>query len=109
MSTTNEGVVRAAFILHHVRIPTGGAGGCHERPAAALKITGSSIFALLFSSQAYAEPIVITSGSLVAFEMVANLDARAKDFRMIAAGDFTSGDIRRWSQCHGNCSARNPH
>ena len=76
--------------------------------AAALKITGSSIFALLFASQAYAEPIVITSGSLVAFEMVAHLDARGKDFRMIAAGDFTSGDIRPWSQCHGNCFPGTP-
>ena len=76
--------------------------------AAVLKITGSSVIVLLFALQAYAEPIVITSGSLVAFEMVANLDARAKDFRMIAAGDFTSGDIRPWSQCHGNCSPGTP-
>jgi len=76
--------------------------------AAALRITGSSVLALLCASQAYAEPIVITSGSLVAIEMIANLDARAKDFRMIAAGDFTSGDFRPWSQCHGNCSPGTP-
>ena len=90
------------------RSPQAGKQVAMKARAAALRITGSSVLALLCASQAYAEPIVITSGSLVAIEMIANLDARAKDFRMIAAGDFTSGDFRPWSQCHGNCSPGTP-
>jgi hypothetical protein len=72
--------------------------------AAVLKITAASVCALCFSSLAYADSIVITSGALVMIDRVARLDARAKDFRMIAIGDVNGGQFAPWSQCFTGCA-----
>jgi hypothetical protein len=73
--------------------------------AAVLKTMGSAVCALLFSSLAYADPIVITSGALVASsDNVARFDAHGKDFSMTAISDFTSGLLAPWSQCLNGCA-----
>jgi hypothetical protein len=71
---------------------------------AVLKIAGASVSALCLSSLAYADPIVINGGALVASLGSARLDARGKDFRMTAAGDFPSGQFAPWSQCFTGCA-----
>ena len=76
--------------------------------AAVLRMTGSAVCALVFPSLASADPIAITAGTLVASDLVARLDARANDFRMIAVGEFTGGIFTPWSQCLTGCAPGSP-